>query len=114
MAQRAINAVLAGTSACLRARNNHWLRTMLSAEIFRRTEFSSEDYWPFPVDLKPLVYECRTCCGRLFSNDKNKEPVPPKPQQDYSKYVYSTQRQEERKIKEFKLKDSTKPSATWI
>lgn len=108
MAQRAINAVLAGTSACLRARNNYWLRTMLSAEIFQRSEFLPKDYWPFPVDLTPLVYECRTCCGSLnktLINDKNKEPVPPKPQQDYSKYVYSTQRQEERKLKEFKLKD---------
>lgn len=80
MAQRAVKAVLEGTKSCLRARNNLWLQTIIDDKLFRHNEYSPKDYWPFPVDLKPLVYECPTCCGSLsIKYDKKKELMPPKP-----------------------------------
>ncbi|XP_026332379.1 uncharacterized protein LOC113239532 [Hyposmocoma kahamanoa] len=86
VAQCAVNAVIAGTSACLRARNNLWLKTVLKDEIFQRNEYSPKNYWPFPVNLTPLVYECPTCCGSLsIKYHKKKKLIPSKPQEDYIK-----------------------------
>lgn len=84
VAQRAVRAVLAGTKACIRARTNLWLRTMVMEETFRRNAYSPKDHWLFPMNLNPLVYECQACCGSLsIGHDKRKEVMPLEPQQDY-------------------------------
>lgn len=77
MAQRAVDAVIMATNRCLRARTRLWLREMLFEAVFRPSELTHKEYWDFDVDMYPFTFECKTCCGRLTTQNEFVIPKAP-------------------------------------
>ncbi|CAG9560135.1 unnamed protein product [Danaus chrysippus] len=61
--QRAVAAVLEGSSKFLRARSYLWSCALIEEQIFRRSEFAPKDYWPFDFKNITTCDDC-VCCDK--------------------------------------------------
>lgn len=66
--QRAVEACLEGSVKLARARDYLWFWTLIDEQIFVRSQFGPQDYWPTESEgLKPFstCLDCIACCGIL-------------------------------------------------
>ncbi|XP_026485998.2 uncharacterized protein LOC113393368 [Vanessa tameamea] len=67
--RRAINAVVESSAKFLRARSYLWSWALIEDQIFRRSEYSPKDYWPFNFDGSfDTCLECESCMEVIENN----------------------------------------------
>ncbi|XP_021182000.3 uncharacterized protein LOC110370515 [Helicoverpa armigera] len=61
---RAIYAILSASLKFRRARACLWFWTALDHQLFRRSKYAPQDYWPIDVDftIKEKCVDCSICC----------------------------------------------------